>query len=160
MPPRSSRRGDRRGRSPPVGTSPWNVAAPSTSQYYFLDRHFKGFVTATQPHGRMPWWYYLPILLGGGLPWIAYLPVVVLDEAAGRAKRLLRPGRPLTLLACWLIGGTLLLSLAQSKLVTYVWPLLPAVAILAAVAWSRAADNTLSDGARRWLERTFAMSCL
>lgn len=142
----------------------WYIAVerrcPEYLQYYFLDRHFRGFITATQPHGRMPWWYYVPILLGGGLPWIAYLPVVVFDEVAGRTKRLLRPGRPLTLLACWLIGGTVLLSLAQSKLVTYVWPLLPAVAMLAAVAWSRAVNNTLSDGARRWLEKIFAMSCL
>ena len=49
----------------------WYIAVerrcPEYLQYYFLDRHFKGFVTATQPHGRMPWWYYLPILLGGGL---------------------------------------------------------------------------------------------
>ena len=168
--------------------SGWYIAVerrcPEYLEYYFFDRHFKGFLTATQPHGRMPWWYYLPILLGGGLPWIAYLPIVVFDEVKGRAgamptlawacfsrrascprerghgTQLLRPGRPLTLLACWLIGGTLLLSLAQSKLVTYVWPLLPAVAILAAVAWSRAINNTLSDGARRWLEKTFAMSCL
>ena len=142
----------------------WYIAVerrcPEYLEYYFLDRHVKGFLTSTQPHGRMPWWYYLPILLGGGLPWIAYLPVVALDQAAGGGKRLPRPGRPLTLLACWLIGGTVLLSLAQSKLVTYVWPLLPPVAILAAVAWSRAANNTLSDAARRWLERIFAMSCL
>ena len=142
----------------------WYIAVqrrcPEYLQYYLLDRHIKGFITATQPHGRMPWWYYLPVLLGGGLPWIAYLPIVVLDQAGGRAKRLLHPGRPLALLSCWLIGGTVLLSLAHSKLVTYVWPLLPPVAILAAVAWSRAASNTLGDAARQWLERIFAISCL
>ena len=32
-----------------------------------------GFATGTQPHSDQPWWYYLPILLGGGLPWIGYV---------------------------------------------------------------------------------------
>ena len=62
---------------------PWYAAAqrqnPDYLSYYFLDRHLLGFATGTQPHGDQPWWYYLPLLLGGGLPWIGYL-------AAGRGR--------------------------------------------------------------------------
>lgn len=59
--------------------APWYAAMefqnPGYLSYFFIDRHFRGFTTATQPHGSQPWWYYLPLLLGGGLPWSAYLPV-------------------------------------------------------------------------------------
>ena len=81
-----------------------------------------------------------------------------------RRKRRRRHGRasgdPMVLLGCWLVGGTLLLSLAHSKLVTYLWPVFPAVAILAAVAWARLWEGTLSPPARRLLGGVFWMTCL
>ncbi len=59
---------------------------------------------------------------------------------------------------CWLIGSTLLLSLAQSKLVTYLWPVFPAVAILAAIGWSKLLEGTLSPAAKQSLRKNFMMS--
>jgi hypothetical protein len=66
----------------------------------------------------------------------------------------------MVLLWCWLIGCTLFLSLSQSKLVTYIWPVFPAVAILAAVAWVRLLEGTLSKPARHLLLLTFWLSSL
>ena len=68
--------------------------------------------------------------------------------------------RSVVLLGCWLVGGTLLLSLAHSKLVTYLWPVFPAVAILAAVAWMRLWEGTLTAWARRLMGRTLWTMCL
>ncbi len=76
--------------------APWYLAVewqnPGYLSYYFVNRHLLGFTTPTQRHGDQPWWYYLPILLGGGLPWIGYLPVVMWRErrgakSEGRGKR-------------------------------------------------------------------------
>ncbi len=57
--------------------APWYLAVeaqnPGFFRYYFLDRHLLGLASDTQPHSDQPWWYYLPVLLGGGLPWIGYL---------------------------------------------------------------------------------------
>ena len=155
-----------------LAASAWYIAVelrnPNYLHYYFIDRHLMGFATGTQRHGHAPWWYYLPILVAGGSPWIAYLPVVVQDQwikwrsrspAEACASRVDR-GSPMTLLGCWLVGGTLLLSLAHSKLTTYLWPVFPAVAILAAVVWARLWDGTLSPPARRLLGRVFWMACL
>ena len=61
---------------------------------------------------------------------------------------------------CWLIGCTLFLSASQSKLVTYLWPVFPAVAILAAVAWVRLLEGALSPPARRSILLTFWLSSL
>ena len=132
-------------------------------RYYFVERHMMGFATGTQRHGGAHWWYYLPVLLGGGLPWVAYLPVTFYDAWRQRRRSDLAPpsgGRPLVLLGCWLVGGTLFLSLGHAKLVTYVWPLFPAVPILTAAAWSRLIDGRLSQPAARWLGAVVWGSCL
>lgn len=154
--------------------------------YYFVERHLLGYATSTQRHGTAAWWYYLPVLLGGGLPWIAYLPVVVQDgwtrcsragsrtsggllERVRQAPLVLPPWNrarrgssngAMVLLWCWLIGCTLFLSISHSKLITYIWPVFPAVAILAAVAWVRLLQGTLSQPAKRWILLTFWLSSL
>ena len=157
--------------------APWYAAVdlrnPGFLRYYFLDRHLLGFATGTQPHGDQPWWYYLPILVGGGLPWIGYLPVVVRDWGLGARGSgsivipSLKSPAPnpddqspssATLLWCWLIGWTLLVTAARSKLVTYLWPAFPPLAMLAAVAWARMIAGTLGDAARRTFARTFVWS--
>lgn len=155
--------------------STWYIAVelrnPGYLHYYFVERHLLGYATGTQTHGDEAWWYYLPILLGGGLPWIIYLPVTIQEswarhkQAAGndytRAESDGNSSHGATvLLWCWLIGGMLFLSTSHSKLATYIWPLFPAVAILAAVPWVRLIEGTLSRGARRSILLTFGLSCL
>ncbi|MBN2475310.1 MAG: glycosyltransferase family 39 protein [Pirellulales bacterium] len=150
--------------------STWYLAVelrhPGYLHYYFIERHLLGYSTATQVHGDAAWWYYLPILLGGGLPWIAYLPVTVHDAWASRKQPdrgapAERPTHGATLLLwCWLIGCTVFLSTSHSKLVTYIWPVFPAVAVLAALAWVRLLEGTLAEGARRAMGWTLCSSCL
>jgi 4-amino-4-deoxy-L-arabinose transferase-like glycosyltransferase len=115
---------------------PWYLAMdarePGYLRYYFIDRHLFGFATDTQRHSGQPWWFYLPIVIGGGLPWIVY---VVL--AARKAPPYTAVGRvlwdpPTIFLWTWLVGAIILLSLSASKAVTYVLPAMPAIAILAA----------------------------
>jgi 4-amino-4-deoxy-L-arabinose transferase-like glycosyltransferase len=142
--------------------------SPGYLHYFFVERHLLGFATGTQPHGGARWWYYLPALLVGGLPWIAYAPAALGDAWRQRRSGARAPreawspagGRPMVLLASWLIGCTVFLSLSHSKLVTYIWPVFPAVAILAAVAWSRLIDGRLSESARRWMGAVVWGSCL
>jgi 4-amino-4-deoxy-L-arabinose transferase-like glycosyltransferase len=141
---------------------PWFIAMEIEHSgflyYFFIKRHILGFATSTQMHGEAPWWYYLPLLIGGGLPWIGYLPVTISD-ALGRKNREPSNGA-MSLLFCWLIGCTVLLSLAHSKLATYLWPVFPAVAVLAAVGWARLLDGALMENARRRLVRTFFFSSI
>ncbi len=112
-------------------------AQPGYLEYYLFERHVLGAVTTTQRHGTAPWHYYLPVVLGGGLPWNLYAPFSLArlrsrardnatDQRFGGATRL---GWSL------LLTGTLFLSLAKSKLLTYALPVFPAIALLAAVAW-------------------------
>ena len=140
---------------------PWYLAMesriPGYLHYYFVERHLLGLATESQRHSGKPVWYYLPILLGGALPWGVYLPVAIRDWWAKR-KSEERPATDggTTLLWCWLIACTILLSAAGSKLVTYIWPVLPPIAILAASVWARLLEGTLSEPARRWFGNNFA----
>ncbi|MCE5266584.1 MAG: glycosyltransferase family 39 protein [Planctomycetaceae bacterium] len=142
--------------------APWYLAMerrhPGYLDYFFVNRHLLGFATATQPHANQPWWYYVPILLGGGLPWIGYLPGVW-GKMRGKKVTLTSPLSPLLLLWCWGIGWPVVMTLARSKLATYVWPAFPPLAILAAFAWTRMVEGRLSEPARRAFARTFVGSC-
>lgn len=141
-----------------IVAGPWflamNLRYPGYAYYYFVERHLFGYLTETQTHGRAPWWYYLPILLSGGLPWAVYLPAAAQAwwQQRGQGNRDLVD--PLTFTWIWLAGGVLFLSLAHSKLLTYMAPLFPAVAILAAVPWSRLSTGHANAALRRTLNRT------
>ena len=198
--------------------APWYLAVEARNsgflRYYFFERHVLGFASGKQPHSDQPWWYYLPILLGGGLPWIAYVwwagdggrnveddRLAVASTRRGIAgafrryphciaawtRRLNgdpqfslapRPPSPVPFLWFWLIGWVVFLTVAQSKLATYLWPAFPPLAILAAVAWTRVIEGSLGavkgdspifvdtkigtvpgETARRSFARSFVSSC-
>jgi len=121
---------------------PWyaamEAADPGYLDYYFLERHVMGFATPTQVHGERPWWYYLPIVAGGALPWILGPPFATPRRLGPRWDAGTR------LLWIWLLADLLVLSVARSKLVTYILPALPALAILAAIVW----DGWLDEAGR------------
>jgi 4-amino-4-deoxy-L-arabinose transferase-like glycosyltransferase len=138
--------------------SPWYLAVearhPGFLYYFFVARHVLGYTTDTQPHANRPFWYYLPILLAGGMPWILYLPTTLHDAWLRRRSADPRCRSGLLLLVCWAAGGTLFLSVAHSKSVTYIWPVFPSLAILAAVSWRRFWDGSLDQSAYQALGRT------
>jgi hypothetical protein len=110
-----------------------NAREPGYLHYYFVDRHLLGFATQTQEHSGQPWWFYLPLVVGGGLPWIAFAGVGRIFSA--RVGRVFSDP-PRTLLWAWLGATLVLLTLSQSKAVTYILPAMPAIAILAAASLS------------------------
>lgn len=114
--------------------APWYVAMeyahPGYLHYYFVERHLRGYLTATQRHGGRPLWYYLPIIVGGALPWTAYLVGAAL-RAGGSAAAILGAGTSLRrVLWGWFAIGLVFLSIGESKLVTYALPLFPALALI------------------------------
>ncbi|HEY4759046.1 MAG TPA: glycosyltransferase family 39 protein [Thermoguttaceae bacterium] len=141
------------------------IKHPGYMYYYFIERHLLGFATGTQTHGEAPWWYYFPIILGGGLPWIGYIPVTLADAYARRGQQIYFGQKTesfqsgaLVLLGCWVLCCVALFSAAHSKLITYIWPVFPAIAIVAAVGWAKLIEGTLEENERSSLLRTFWFS--
>jgi 4-amino-4-deoxy-L-arabinose transferase-like glycosyltransferase len=116
-----------------IVAAPWyfamEAAHPGYLHYYFVERHLQGYLTATQRHAGRPWFYYVPIVLGGALPWTGYLAGVGLPAVALGRRRVLWG---------WFAIGLVFLSLGESKLVTYALPLFPILALVIGEYVSRA----------------------
>ena len=92
---------------------------------FFWKHHVDRFLHPTLDHPQ-PFWYYVPILLAGLFPWtplagLLFRPKTYSDERV-------------RFLMLWLLFGLVFFSAAQNKLPGYVLPLLPAMAIVLAVA--------------------------
>ncbi|HLE85459.1 MAG TPA: glycosyltransferase family 39 protein [Thermoanaerobaculia bacterium] len=116
---------------------PWILAvehrAPGFLRYALLTETWRR-ATTDELDRTGPAWYFLPYLLAGFFPWL----LVVAGAGRRRARRWLEdPDRSVVLLLLWLALPLACFSLFQSKRPQYLLPLVPAVALLAARAWSR-----------------------
>jgi 4-amino-4-deoxy-L-arabinose transferase-like glycosyltransferase len=109
---------------------PWLYAVstrnPGFAHFFFVHEHFQRFLTRV--HDRYePDWFFVPVLLLGFLPWATLLPRIVAgawrDARGGDAA-----AWPLLL---WVVVVFGFFSLSQSKLIPYIVPLFPALAVLA-----------------------------
>lgn len=142
--------------------SPWFLlmenASPGYLYYYFIQRHFLGYVSEGQYHGLVPWYFYFAPVLGGAMPWLAYATASVLQ--VGRDEWRSRQSRATVLAACWFVGGFLFLTIAKSKLLTYTLPLFPSIAILAGLGFRRFFRDDLAPAIRMMFVATFRLCCV
>lgn len=117
--------------------APWFVLVslknPEFPNFFFIHEHFKRFTTKV--HGRYePPWFFIPVLLGGLFPWTFFLPETVRNVWKGASREKLY-------LFLW--AGVILLffSMSSSKLIPYILPVFPALALLAGVAISGSLDD-------------------
>ena len=129
---------------------PWYAAmeraSPGYLHYFFMQRHVAGVTDDTQRHAGRPFWYYVPIVLAGTWPW--FLGVWP------RARAVLSQRE--RLLVSWFLADLVLLSVAGSKLATYLLPALPAIALLA--AHRLAADSPAGTPGRSWMRAAAAVT--
>jgi len=79
-----------------------------------------------------PFWFFLPVLLGGFFPWSLTLPgALALAWRQGREAWQARTADdPALFLGLWAALVFVFFSASQSKLITYIFPLYPAAAVL------------------------------
>ena len=111
---------------------PWFILVswrnPEFPQFFFVDQHVKRFLW-TKEH-RAPMWFYLPLLPVALFPW-SLLPFV--DPAVWRPH--LDPRRwssATRFLVLWVVVVVGFFSLSTSKLLTYILPAVPPLAVLLA----------------------------
>ena len=119
---------------------PWALAQhraePDFWRYFFVEEHLKRFTSGTYDRKAQPFWYFIPILLGGvmpvGLLWFA--------GALGCTKEWLK--RPFVrFMLCWFAFPFLFFSASSCKLGTYILPCFPPLALLLASALQNAWEN-------------------
>jgi len=121
--------------------APWHImvdmANPEFFQFYFIHEHFQRFLTKV--HGRyQPFWYFIPIVLLGLFPWSAFLLQAV-KHSVPSSWRERHEHRDALFLMLWAGLVFLFFSASSSKLVPYILPVFPPVALLIgrylAAAW-------------------------
>lgn len=98
-----------------------------------LGSYFAGYELVqrftSKVHGRAkPFWFFAPVLWLGCAPWSPVF-VVMMWDCFRRWRGGWRPSAAAWLLVGWVVPPLIILSLSGSKLVTYVLPLLPALAL-------------------------------
>ncbi len=127
-----------------VLTLPWFVAVsranPEFFHFFFIHEHFERFLT--KQHGRyQPPYYFIPVLLAGMLPWT----VTLIDTLARAWKREPRQGfQAQRFLFLWAAVVFVFFSVSDSKLVSYILPIFPALALLIGVRLTRLGARALA----------------
>ncbi len=107
--------------------APWFVAIslrePGYIDFYFVGEYFKRVFVPSYSHAE-PFYYYVPVVLGGLLPWSVMVPFLTWRGMSPN------PARRYCVASAATIFG--LFSLASAKLIPYVMPAFPPLAILIA----------------------------
>jgi 4-amino-4-deoxy-L-arabinose transferase-like glycosyltransferase len=113
-------------------TAPWHVLVarrnPDWTHFYFVYEHWERFFD--KGHGRyQPFWFFIPIVLLGLFPWTGFAWSAFRDALAGGWARR-RENAEAWFLAIWAGFIFLFFSKSQSKLIPYILPVFPPVAVL------------------------------
>jgi 4-amino-4-deoxy-L-arabinose transferase-like glycosyltransferase len=125
---------------------PWHVLVarrnPDFLHFYFIHEHFQRYATP-EAQRQAPFWFFAAILALGLLPWSGVLPAAarLFGRGSGRLRDGLSEQPGLVFLACWAGFVFLFFSASQSKLVPYILPAIPPLAVLIALALEEAASS-------------------
>ncbi|MCL2760792.1 MAG: glycosyltransferase family 39 protein [Desulfuromonadales bacterium] len=124
--------------------APWFVLVslknPEFLGFFFIHEHFERFLTKI--HGRYePLWFFVPVLIGTMIPWSFFIPAAFRDAWKNRRSG---DGEALTYLAIWGVLIFLFFSMSDSKLVPYIMPVFPPLAVMIGYTFSIAIDKGAS----------------
>lgn len=123
-------------------TLPWYVLVIARNgkayiESFFGYHNFERFTSAVNNHAG-PWYFYFLVVLIGFAPWSIYLPVAIAKTQFWQRRYWSRQPRQshLGLFAFfWFSCIFIFFTIAATKLISYVLPLMPAAAILMALFW-------------------------
>jgi 4-amino-4-deoxy-L-arabinose transferase-like glycosyltransferase len=100
-------------------------------QSFFIGDNLERFTTERFNDAR-PFWFYLPVLLGGLMPWSVYLVAFSADGLMRLRLRTLRLDDTDWRLLLWAAMPVLFLTISIGKQPRYILPVLPPLAVLVA----------------------------
>jgi 4-amino-4-deoxy-L-arabinose transferase-like glycosyltransferase len=110
---------------------------------FFINHNLARYVSDIHHHSE-PFFYFIPVTLGTFFPWTAWLLILV-PRSITHGVRNWRAWNPATLFVlCWIIFPLVFFSFSRSKLVGYILPTLPPLALLLGAAWSRVGASEVS----------------
>ncbi|HTH49404.1 MAG TPA: hypothetical protein VMB21_17945, partial [Candidatus Limnocylindria bacterium] len=153
---------------------PWHILVaqrnPQWAHFYFVHEHWQRFTTTVHERTE-PWWFFGEVVLLGLFPWTGCLPVALRNSLAGGPGD--KPGAGIAgglrgawarrkenadawFLITWAVFIFLFFSKSQSKLIPYILPVFPPLAVLIgrslADCWLTGEPKT-----QRWAYRGFGI---
>lgn len=117
-----------------VIATPWHVLVnrehPEFFYFYFIEQQFLRYTSKDIGHYQ-PVWFFIPTLLAGFFPWVVFLPQT-LKTIAASCWRAPKANRANTFFLIWVVLIFVFFSFSKSKLIPYILPIFPALAILTA----------------------------
>lgn len=116
-------------------TVPWHYLVardnPEFLHFYFVNEHFLRYLSTI--HARyQPVWFFIPILLLGFFPWVTFL-LGALVHGVKSWYRQRSFHTPTSFLLIWALFIFIFFSFSKSKLIAYILPIFPALAVIIAV---------------------------
>nr|WP_245725525.1 glycosyltransferase family 39 protein [Pandoraea oxalativorans] len=110
---------------------PWFVLVqmrnPEFFDFFFINEHFRRFAMEGHNRDGAPW-YFVPVFIVGFLPWLSIVPGTV--RATLRMPRQPNGFAPTAMLWVWSVFIFVFFSASHSKLISYLLPIAPAMALL------------------------------
>ena len=137
--------------------------------YFFVEHHVRRYAASGFNNVRPLWYYpvYLTLASLPCLPWLMRLrktPVgtAQVDRAAANAAQPLpsQASAVLGLMSIWLLFMIVFFSIPQSKLIGYILPAVPALAVLIAIGWCNQGDPSPSPRAHKLWRASLIVSGL
>jgi len=117
---------------------PWFIALgirePEFLKHILWERNFAAFFSSTWSRPGK-WWLYLAVIFGGMLPWSVFLIHGIVRSRPWRGTE--RESSGTAFAFSWAVVIVLFFQVAQTKVVSYVLPAFPALAILVGASLSR-----------------------
>ncbi len=102
---------------------------PDFWNYFFWYEHVHRFRSGNAQHAK-PFYFFLVALPGMFMPWTLLLPVAIRGAWKGRGGQSGVRGRLLLFCGCWFLFPFLFFSASSGKLLTYILPCFPPLAVL------------------------------
>lgn len=113
---------------------PWHIAIsikhPEFFYFYFIEQQFLRYTTEGIGHTQQ-FWFFIPVFLLGFAPWIMFLPQTILFHLP-LSWHLRRTYQTQLFFLIWAIFVFVFFSFSASKLIPYILPMFPPIAILVA----------------------------
>jgi 4-amino-4-deoxy-L-arabinose transferase-like glycosyltransferase len=127
-------------------TVPWHWLAarrlPDFLDFFFVHEHLARYLTPVADREE-PWWFFAGVFVAGSFPWT----VSALRVLGGGWRRRVATGgefQPTVFLWIWVIFIGVFFSLSDSKLMPYILPIMPALALLIAAQPQKALRQDFS----------------
>lgn len=111
---------------------PWHslvqLRNPEFFQFYFIDQQFLRYSTLIAQRYQ-PDWFFIPIFIAGYLPWICFFPQAIMSHFPKNWQQFREKNNYIFLLL-WVGIVFVFFSFSHSKLIPYILPIFPALALL------------------------------